>query len=180
MRIVKYVIDQLGLSLQGFVSHPHQTLKEWTFPQTLKHVQAQRRKNSPELELAWNSKTGRCTALALKVSGRLEEKGPDTFCFEHFNMTSGRAGHRLSRCRKTGVVINFSSTVGAAMVPELTDWILVGNVKCKFDGSQSWTEITRSGASNLALEDEGVFGVPFAFLMPGTETDTEEESNNHP
>lgn len=95
-------------------------------------------------------------------------------------MTSGRAGHRLSRCRKTGVVIDSSSTVGAAMVPELTDWILVGNVKCKFDGSQSWTEITRSGASNLALEDEGVFVVPFAFLMPGTETDTEEEPTNHP
>ncbi|KAJ4311494.1 hypothetical protein N0V84_010412 [Fusarium piperis] len=67
----------------------------------------------------WNSKTGRCTSFALKVSKNLEHSRPGgTYKFRLYDM--GR--HRLSRCENTFIVADSSSLRGAIVVPPKAEW----------------------------------------------------------
>ncbi|KAL7628311.1 hypothetical protein AAE478_002511 [Parahypoxylon ruwenzoriense] len=62
----------------------------------------------------WASRTGRCTSFAVKVSTLLQNRYPNVFQFSIYDLK----GHRVARCRKTGVLIDSSSKHGAFILKE--------------------------------------------------------------
>ncbi|KAJ4129180.1 hypothetical protein NW768_007715 [Fusarium equiseti] len=67
----------------------------------------------PALQQTWNGDVGRCTDFALRIADRLTRRFPDDFQFEHFHISRpNKQGHRLSRCAKTGIVVDILSDIG--------------------------------------------------------------------
>lgn len=65
---------------------------------------------------------GRCTSFAVQVVTKLEivqrVRKQDMFDFEFFDLTKHNLKHRLARCKKTGILIDSSSSVGAFVLKE--------------------------------------------------------------
>ncbi|CAG7565197.1 unnamed protein product [Fusarium equiseti] len=67
----------------------------------------------PAIEQTWNGDMGRCTDFALRIAHRLTRRFPNDFDFEYFHVSRpGVPGHRLSRCAKTGIVVDILSDNG--------------------------------------------------------------------
>ncbi|KAL4728216.1 hypothetical protein ACLX1H_004958 [Fusarium chlamydosporum] len=92
----------------------------------------------PLVQDTWNRKAGRCTALSLRIADRLTRKYPGQYEFEHFTVPRGISDHRLSRCKKTGIIIDVISNIGALVVPEGHSQVVTTNetITWRFDQGQ--------------------------------------------
>lgn len=79
-----------------------------------------------QMAVTWASRTGRCTSLAVKAVHNLGGPAYDWCIYD-------LEGHRVARCRRTGIVIDSSSTVEGGA------FILPGGKWARFEGTNtSW------------------------------------------
>lgn len=118
--MIDYLLQWIGISYEAYIQDPS-ILKNW----------------EADLDIA-NSETsdfeelvtfpGRCTTFALQTVEKIKAMGWDEteFDFQFYDLS----GHRLARCKNTGILIDSSSSIGAFVLEE-------GEWKT-FDGRRSW------------------------------------------
>jgi hypothetical protein len=69
------------------------------------------------------------------VVHRLEEHYPNIYDFKYYNLS----GHRVARCARSGVLIDSSSTRGAIVLLDGSDWVTFENAlpRWKWSGGTS-------------------------------------------
>ncbi len=125
LKMLEYIMDTGNKTPEDFLRSPKKALEGITDDYISKQ-------NIDIMATAWRDATGRCTSFAVNAKYTLsQEKDGDDFIYDFCLYDLG--GHRIARCRKTGIVIDSSSTVtGGAFV-------LAEGVWSKFDEtSASW------------------------------------------
>ncbi|KAK0701722.1 hypothetical protein B0T26DRAFT_681840 [Lasiosphaeria miniovina] len=113
MLMLQYIIQATGKSIGDFLLDPKNSIKTIT-DSHISHF------NFQQLAATWNVDAGRCTSFAVKAITELKSHkdatGAPIFNFEIYDLTR----HRVARCRKTGVVIDSSSSIrnGAFVLAE--------------------------------------------------------------
>lgn len=117
-------------------------------------------------DTTWNLKTGRCTSFALGVVDWLERMAPPDvpgyWDFQFYDLN----GHRVARCKRTGLLVDSSSRNGALVLKEDEEWLT-------FDGSdQSWKwskgeSKFQSGNKKLVIGSLIRFRYHFKLVWPG-------------
>ncbi|KAK3374513.1 hypothetical protein B0T24DRAFT_705030 [Lasiosphaeria ovina] len=113
MLMLEYIIQATGRTNYDFINDPKNCIKGITDA----HISTF---DIQQLAATWNVDAGRCTSFAVKAITELNTHkgagGVPIFNFEIYDLSK----HRVARCRKTGVVIDSSSSLrnGAFVLPE--------------------------------------------------------------
>jgi hypothetical protein len=115
-----------------------------------------------KMAITWNSRTGRCTSLAVKavhvLAGRRDAQGQPVYDWCIYDL--GR--HRIARRRKTGVVFDSSSTMahGAFQLRE-GQWQQFADTNASWKYSSSESKFKSQGNPNGR-----VVGAVLGYLLP--------------
>jgi hypothetical protein len=95
------------------------------------------------------ARSGRCTSFAVAVVRRLEEYHAAAYNFEFYDL----GGHRVARCKNSGILIDSSSMHGAVQL-NAGEWATFEN-----DPRPSWKWVDGRGTSDGISKFEGADGV---------------------
>jgi hypothetical protein len=106
LKMLEYIMAEGGKTAAEFLEKPKTALVRVT-PDIISG------RAMDQMGVTWASRTGRCTSLAVKAVHNLGRPAYDWCIYD-------LEGHRVARCRRTGIVIDSSSTVedGAFILPE--------------------------------------------------------------
>ncbi|GKU07465.1 hypothetical protein FLAG1_06500 [Fusarium langsethiae] len=136
-----------GKSIEDLIGDPMGAFKDLTYEDILDVCESA----DPDIEATWNGNAGRCTATSLKVADRLTRKYPGQYSFEYFTVAYG-AGHRFSRCAKTGIVIDLLSNIGAFVLQPGETKTITTNVTLSWTLAQGKLCLTDQNGTELQCE----------------------------
>ncbi|OBT66537.1 hypothetical protein VE03_03580 [Pseudogymnoascus sp. 23342-1-I1] len=110
LKMIDFLLGKVGATYNDFVESPG-TLK------SIKKEDFDSETFTGSLRPTWGSLTGRCTSFALKIISQLESIEDSNFVFSIYDLK----GHRIARCRNTGIVLDSSSKNGAFQLEE-SEW----------------------------------------------------------
>ncbi|KAK3899707.1 hypothetical protein C8A05DRAFT_17892 [Staphylotrichum tortipilum] len=132
LRMLQYILETGKMTPEEFLKIPDLRAKSTGF--TAKIIENQ---DIDTMAIAWQSDTGRCTSFAVKAVYTLsQEKDGDNLIYDFCIYDLG--GHRIARCRNTGIVIDSSSRLkGGAFELKEGDWAIFDETSSKWKYSQS-------------------------------------------